>query len=93
MSLTRKYPSLAKRGEGRFYKYAKILFLKIPPSSPFSKGGVNNIFICHCEQNTFVMVNPGLNLSRGEEIFDISYYSMVNRQESAGWIIRKFIPE
>jgi hypothetical protein len=41
--LSRKYPSLEKRGEGRFCD--DLFTTKIPPNLPFPKGGIFDIFI------------------------------------------------
>jgi hypothetical protein len=44
-SLTQKCPSLAKRGEGRFYKLLIEAFvLKIPLYPPFPKGELMSLF-------------------------------------------------
>jgi hypothetical protein len=50
--LSRKYPSLAKRGEGRFYD--DVLTTKIPPNLPFPKGGISDIFMLLFESKVHV---------------------------------------
>jgi hypothetical protein len=42
-----KYPSLAKRGLGRFYD--GVLTAKIHPNLPFPKGGIADIFMLLCD--------------------------------------------
>jgi len=44
--LSRKCPSLEKRGEGRFLDNG--LITKIPPNLPFPKGGISGIFMLIC---------------------------------------------
>jgi hypothetical protein len=40
------YPSLTKRGKGKFLDDA--LITKIPPNLPFPKGGISSIFMILC---------------------------------------------
>jgi hypothetical protein len=52
-SLTRKYPSLVKRGKGRFY--GECIILKIPLNPPFPKGEcIMGIFMFHCDSEAHV---------------------------------------